>query len=363
MTSIQTGPTGQTRPARGATPGLNPLVDRVGAGKRFAGPLLAVLAISAVEAAAVYALHRDGLGPLVAAARGVVLGTPHWRVYQNRLLGPYLIEACAWATGASFAGAYLAVMAGLIALKNAAVWRAARAFRGGAGGLVDVAAGAAIFVLLQNSWLYPWDPIDVAVSAGIIGLAAGGDRPRAGALLFLVALLNRESSAFVGLWTILDAVVLPGRRLPVRLGLADPRKLAVGLAMIGCSALVAEALRRLLFIRQIGMVGPNGLPGAVNGADVQLQLFQNLRELTDSLDWSAGVRIPAFELCFALLVLLVGTRLWSPDLRRRKLALLVLAELLFLGLFGVLSELRVYSGLVPFIAVLFIERGRRPAAP
>ena len=215
-------------------------------------------------------------------------------------------------------------------------------------------------VLLQNSWLYPWDPIDIAVSAGIIRLAAGPVGPAWLAGLFLVALLNRESSLFVGLFLVIDQVVVRSDRFRPCLRPRFSGRLAVGLGMMAGSVMVVEALRRLLLVRQVFTPRPDGMPSATANGDAQLQFYNNLHELTQHLGGTAGV--PAYELGFVLLFVFVAGRVRSADPRLAKLAILTLFELVSFSLFGVLSELRVFSGIVPFVA-LFLATSFAIRAP
>ncbi len=64
--------------------------------------------------------HAENLSEWFAAARGVVIGQPHWRAYQNRLLGPYLIELLTWVFG-SYRVSFL-VFAGVLLYAAKVLW-------------------------------------------------------------------------------------------------------------------------------------------------------------------------------------------------------------------------------------------------
>ncbi len=177
---------------------------------------------SGAEAAIIYRLRAPYLPGLVDAVHGIVLGTPAWQVFQSRVLGPYLMQLVAMLSGGDFRFAYLVVMAAAIVAKDLATYVAIRRFKGTLGAILPTLAGMALFVLLQDTWIYPWDPIDGAVSAAIIYVAAGEGSAVMLAVAYVVALLNRESSLYVGLYLAIEAVVRPARSalapFAVRLG-------------------------------------------------------------------------------------------------------------------------------------------------
>ena len=131
-----------------------------------ARPAYVVLA-SAVALIQLRILHHE-LGSQyrlsVDAARGVIDGEPHWRVFQNRLLGPYLVRALEAVTG-SFEQAHVLCTVALLA---AAGYLVLRALDQQTGSVARTLAGYASFSLLvvfcfRRPWLYIWDFVDLVV--------------------------------------------------------------------------------------------------------------------------------------------------------------------------------------------------------
>jgi hypothetical protein len=58
----------------------------------------------------------------VEAARGVVIGRPHWRIYQSRVLAPYIIQGLSHLFG-SYPGGYVVFSIAALAVAGFVAWR------------------------------------------------------------------------------------------------------------------------------------------------------------------------------------------------------------------------------------------------
>ncbi|MBV9848099.1 MAG: hypothetical protein JO250_00285 [Armatimonadetes bacterium] len=77
-----------------------------------------ILLVTLMEIRALNVMHGDSELQYSAAADGVILGTPHWRAYQNRLLGPVLVALPQFTLGGSYLHWYEAVTAALLLTVN-----------------------------------------------------------------------------------------------------------------------------------------------------------------------------------------------------------------------------------------------------
>lgn len=178
-----------------------------GSGKRSGWTLTTVVLFCLFTAVETVWLHkRHRLWAVhVEAARGVVVGTPHWRVYQSRLLGPMLVQGCAAASGLPFARCYAPVFFLLLLAANLSYFAFFLRVSSNPvhAGLCWLAAVALFLAMQDLMWLYLWDLIELSVMLGLVALI----HYRAGmgwhVLLWAVALLNRDSWRYIPTWMLL----------------------------------------------------------------------------------------------------------------------------------------------------------------
>jgi len=165
----------------------------------------------------------------VAAAHGVATGTPHWRGYQSRLLGPMLVRGTAAVTGLSFEQCYAPVFFLLLLGVNVAYCAFFLRVSGSAvvAVLCWLVSVGILFVFQDVFWLYLWDIIELAVMLGLVALIQfrAGVWPHV--LLCAVAVLNRDSWRYIPAWMLLTAATLSVQR---RNQEAIPRAMAA----LGC---------------------------------------------------------------------------------------------------------------------------------
>jgi hypothetical protein len=288
----------------------------------------------------------------VEAAEGVLRGEPHWRVYQNRLLGPWLVEITSGFVG-RFLDAHvlwtilLLTLAGFLVLRGAhAVY--GRRERALVAYLAFVLLGLACF---QPPWLYIWDFVDLCVFATFNLLVARRKDYRWFVALYLVAIFNRESAWYIALWMIVDPVArrLVDRRGGGKAGRLDLKMLGAGTVLLAAGVVLVEVLRDALLVREIGptLVEQAG----VAGPSFHWMLRDNLDKIVVSLTsfhYALSFLVPAFLVGFLAFCLVVARR----DPRGRlALALVHIAMLGSMLAFGIVFETRLYLVLVPFVAL------------
>ena len=167
-------------------------------------------------------------------------------------------------------------------------------------------------------------------------------------LLFLVALVNRESAAFFGLWLI---CIGTARMLLAKRGRLAGREIAAGALLIATTAVYAAVIRAWLLVEETGGAHYQGVRIAGN----YLQLGPNLYAIAENL-LTPRLYIDAW----IALLLLYGAALaaWGvKEASPRRLAqgLFALGLLAAVLCFGIVNEARVFLIFVPFLVFSLAE--------
>ncbi|PKU25158.1 hypothetical protein CWS72_08145 [Telmatospirillum siberiense] len=287
------------------------------------------------------------------AALGVVQGQPHWRVFQSRVLSPWIIKGLSILTG----GFPLAHIFFVIAMTALAGWLMLS--------LTDRcfgrrAAWGAFFLfhllfclLLAPPWLYAWDHASIILFTLFTYFVLTGKDWRWFAVLFSVAIFNRESGLYIALWMIADPLV------KAVLDRARPQwaMLVAGLVCFGSGLVLLNMLRDLLLVKEVG-------PALFNMPEMAGRNFQNnfvmnvnfIKNFFENINFYFNMLIPCLMICILCLSFILSVR----DFRRYfSLALVQVASVVSILVFGVISETRVLLESIPFLAmgiwVLFPE--------
>jgi hypothetical protein len=310
-------------------------------------PLAIVAAISAVEAAILERLLFRPAGSLdfvVESVRGILNGTPVYKAWQQRLLGPLVVAGLDLVTGET-ARSLLLVRAGTLVVANLLLYRVVRARGGGAASACAAVAAFAIARVISVYRLeYPWDGID-AILFVIAGDWAARDRRLASlGPVLLVGLLNHETVLYLPLWALL-APLEPRAR----------RETATALA----TAVVLGAI--IVAVRHLAYRGQPVLPGQVFEPTTPflsnpLHVAHNARALFE-WNWRPGGR-PAVSIALFASTALLGWSAARPATRR--LALWSFGVLATIVCFGFVNETRLYLPLIAFaIAYAWPPRAAR----
>jgi hypothetical protein len=310
---------------------------------------LGVVAVAFVLAAAqlrlVMFVFGARLGRSMEATAGVADGLPHWRIYQGRVLSPYSIEGLAEVLP-SYATAWLAFAVLALTLAGYRAWRLgelAAGERGGPLGLAVLHVGFAL--LLSPGWLYPWDLVDVVVFTWFCELVlVRAPWPRM-VVLVAVGALNHEITLFLALWLPADAVARWWLAPPAARAF-DWRPAAVGVATFALGYFLVETLRDGLLVQEVGPLIFADAPADI-GSSFYVTLGGNLEQVAAMFgrwDFSLPYLVPLGLLGSA------GVAAWLGLADRHRLAglaLVFLAVIAALLLFGVLLETRIYVVLIP----------------
>ncbi len=287
-------------------------------------------------------------GDAIKATQGVLDGLPHWRAFQSRLLGPWLVEGIQRVVG-DLVSAHVTYEIGMSTLAGWLVLKLMNRLHG------PHAAWGAFLVLqllfaflLHPLWLYAWDNASIVLFVLFTYFVMTDKSWRWFATLFAVAVFNRESALYIALWMVLDPVCKAAlsRQRPTR-----PQWAMIGvgaLCLLGGMVLI-ETLRSTLLIKEVGP-----------------ELF-NLPELADLIfisQWDTNAAFVAscfsrFNLGMAFLIplfllavlALAATLAWRDAKRYLGLALIQVVAICALFIAAVLEETRVLLELVPFFAM------------
>ncbi len=271
--------------------------------------------------------------------RGVYDGMPAWRVYQSRVLAPYLIEGSRALLDIKSAVAYnvfavvMLVFAGLLA---SAVGARLAGRLGGALAFVTLHLGFAL--LLSAQWLYAWDFVDICVFLLFAYFVATQKPYPWFVVLFFAGLPNHEIVIFIALWLVID---------PLARGIAERhafewRPVAAGIACIAGGVVIVETLRTTLLVQEM-------TPRLwFQTGYAHFLAIENVKEIvrvfTDPTP-TMPATIPLFLLAFVAFAVALAIQRPTPFLGYSLVHLAMVAALL---LFGALPESRVYLSLVPF---------------
>ena len=287
----------------------------------------------------------------VDAAQGVLIGEPHWRVFQSRLLGPYLVEAASvvfdtFLKAHVFCSVVLLALAGYLMLV-----RLTHLYRDSIRALLGYSVFFFLFVFCVNSpWLYIWDLVDVVLFVLFCDFVAHRRDYRFFVALFVVAVFNRQSAFYIALWMMIDPLVksVLDRARGLRGGRFDFKMAVSGVVLLGAGVALVEYLQSTLLVRE---VGPS-LVGQVEGAGPRFHflLLDNLSRLWKALisfRVAMSFLIPLFIVFYLAFCGWVASRNPRANLGVATVhALLLASTVVFVFAF----ETRVYLVLLPFVA-------------
>ncbi len=329
--------------------------------------LALLILLTLVEIKVVNMMHIDTANRIVSASHGVVIGIPQWRVYQNRLLGPWFVYVLSRLfSGGKYDHAYgTFTSVALLAVNILTYSLFHRLGRSRRAALCYAFAGMAAFVGLQDQeWVYSWDYLDLLIfTAFSFGVYTQRDWPYFLGL-FLIELLNREAAAYISLWMVLDSVKVResgGDGVPLqRRYTLQATPLLVGIVTFAGGEIWTQWVRLRLFKHsEFSDVGADlkhlhgntlSLPG--NLAD----FAKYITATTPQLHFLDFLIIPALLAYFWR-----SRRFLSPP--SLKLVIVIIAMLIGIVLYAKIAEPRVFLSVLPLVLFLHWDVSRRRGAP
>lgn len=297
-------------------------------------------------------MQEHNFEEIVKVNYGPLVGRPFWRVFQNRLLSLYILKWLSVSTGISFTAATkLFNLFATIGINIIAYWVFFNLSRNKTIALRYMIYVATLFLVLQDyKWLLAWDYTDVMFFL----LFAYGiflkKQYRFFVILYIFALLNRESALFIAAWLIIDSISFRNENNTshFRVSGVDVQKLLVSGVLLISGIIYTKLIRDLLFIKSseahVGYDLANKTFGNMirfsrNFDDFFLNIFRFQRDIVSDL-----------FLVFIISLFWLNREKLSPFVI--KFAVLIFGMVLSIFLFGLINETRLWLTLIPMIAAL-----------
>src|SRR5215475_9362899 len=355
-------PMSQSALIRATFAGLNPAHMSAQAKENILAALLSLFCACA-QFRLIAMMYQVWYGRAADAAYGVVVGMPHWRSYQSRVLGPFIIDGLA-KIFSTYLSAHVIVSIVALTIAGSLAWRLGKRLTENiTGALLALCLFQIAFVFcLTLPWIYIWDYLSAAIFFAFVLFVAQGKSWPWFAGLFAIAIFNRENALFIAAWMILDPVV---RLMLGKRKLIDPQPFALPMVAAGIVCLaggiaVTEFLRNKLLVREIGYEIFKDTPA--HFSMVQFQLTNNLHALAHALT-SVDYNM---QFVVVIIVLMLGGAAiylaWVDPARWAGLGLVHLTMLAAIMSVGILLETRLYVELIPLLVsavMVAVSRARR----
>lgn len=270
---------------------------------------------------------------------------------QNRLLGPFLILILSKA-GISFLAAWKILTAILLLLQSLLVYFILRQERlSPTQALSYLVLYWFAFLVLQSPIYYVGDQIDMLVFT-LLAYGIVAAKPLSfHVVLFVIALLNRESALIIAVYVILSGFALA--IAPPTARLSSRSKVVIGTLMLAGGALYTHFVRRTLFVSR-----PDGLMDVEHDTiGNHLYFFDNLAKLFFENFRSTDCAISISLFLGLLLIMRKLPTFTDSEIKATLITLVILATTI---VFGSVTETRVYFTLIPFALMLTVRSTRRP---
>ena len=316
------------------------------------GAILSFFSSIALYRLVLFIFQPANYARVVELSLGVTTGHPEWKMWQSRVLGPYMIKAITFGS-LDYVRAHILFQIVTVAMAAFLCWRLGRKYGGSdQSALLALTLFVMCFALLLSSpwpWLYSWDFIDIIVFILFIDFVLSGMSLRWFIGLFAIAIWNRDSAVFIALWLILDPLVrfLYQRQYKLRSPPLDWHRMLAGAICIAAGFLTVELLKRNLLVEASRSESSYPIHLSVNTSLLRESLLTRNREF-----WFV---VPVFLAMVAALGACVVRR--DPQ-RYLALYLIELSFLASLFVFGFLFETRLYLALIPFVVMAAVLLSR-----
>jgi hypothetical protein len=182
-------------------------------------------------------------------------GRPHWRIFQNRVLGPFVARALmrvAPSPDIGYLTFQLTGIAGGLILAWFTGFRVAVSITAALASMPTLAFGLAS--LFSGDWFHPWDVAGLPIFMDFAWLVAARANLFWIVALFAVAIWNRDDALFIALFLVVEPIVnwYRSRNAPARVRL-DWRSVTLGFACVIAGVLLIMTLRHFLLIEELGL--------------------------------------------------------------------------------------------------------------
>lgn len=287
--------------------------------------------------------HANNLEQLTNAAYGVIIGKPHWLAYQNRLLGPYSVLFIS-KTGLSFVNSLLVFhFAALFIFIFLIYWLLKKEKISLIRNIISLFIILFLFIYFQNYWFYTWDSVDMIIftlfSYGIVKSL----NVNYFLVLFFIAMLNRESALFIGVYLILNSFDINIKTGVIKV--FKNRGLFTGVTLLISGVAYIKFIRQKLFIAK-----PNGLLDTEHEIiGNHINLISNLKELFYYNFFDSNIFVTIFILASLGYFFFNVNRMNSIQIKLFIMLTIIFSNIL---VFGQINETRMLFILFPLILFL-----------
>lgn len=281
--------------------------------KETALQYLLILAICYLEYRLLMMLHSGNLENQLLIVLSPLEGQAWWRAFQNRLLAGTLV---------SLVGYNLFFLV-TIAVKNILFYKLTK-------DVISTLLFVMLFVLLQDSrWLIAWDMLDVIFITIMLMFYVKKLPGKYYAVLFAVAIFNRESALFIPLFLMIDAFI-------------NKKSFALPFTLMAAGVIIVLLLREQFITSTQSYIG-------LDSANEQ---FGNHYYLADNLKSFFREWMPKDKQLSFIPGILFTTIIYLFN-KNKLLSVWMMLVFIITMLVGVIHETRVWLIIVPVIILAF----------
>jgi hypothetical protein len=191
--------------------------------------------------------HGQRLGEHAAEALAILDGRSFSPAFANRLLAPFLLRAATAATGLS-EGSALSALILMLLVATLVVWASLVLHRTASVGVAlrsSFSSAAGYGLLIDPLYLKPWDSVEYLTFTAFAWAVLTRASNTTFALLFVIALLNRESGLFMAVWLVASGLMMPSTDAVARHVRRGRIAMGLGLGIAGTAFVLAA--RRMLW--------------------------------------------------------------------------------------------------------------------
>ena len=328
--------------------------------------ILTVLFSAGVLATAGYELivasfHFD-LHEAYALEDGMLTGHPHWRLFQNRMLAPWIFGAVrhvtGWQTPRAYEASFILLLSLFYVTLGCCLWELTKTFRTAVLGLPAAFALNAILLmpngspLMHQFWIYLWDLIDLTIFTLLVWALLSSQRAWVLAVIIAVEIFNREVALILAGLLLVDAFL---RRAVLEAPEAS-RQIILGAALAIGGLIIIEGLRSALLVAEVGRTR---WPWAKTGQSFNLEILRNVAELLPPhMPGRLKIMLPQYGTILAFAVW-IGYNAVRGVRANRRAAIWFAVLFATVFVFGYAVEWRVWLVFVPYVVLtLAIANGR-----
>ena len=290
----------------------------------------------------------------IEAALGVIQGTPHWKVYQSRLLGPYFFELVNNILGLGHSYAFLLTLFLQSFFMFLTVILTYKSISGSWLTSYGIAILSSFFValLLQGKWLYLWDFFDFIFISLVIWSYY---KEKSLLIIFSIitlAIFNRELSLIVLIWLAL----ISGYKIIFKAenNISRYKKIFfVSIILLIAGYSVINYLREFLLIKELGPELFVDSGKNLSSSSFHFKFFNNLERFSNTIFNLSKNQIYNFIICSIAVISFLGA--FSKKSLLVELSALLMIMLCSTLVFAEIYETRVWISLIPLVIFIFRE--------